>query len=279
MVGSSVVKTDANGLATTTWTVGTIAQLYQLTVTAANVPQPTMVFVSAAHGPVASMEFTTNTMIVEGGPEVMHILGRDSFDNLFEVTGTDVDVTCDSRTPGIVNIDAAALTVSRVAPGQTVLACGIGAARSDSLLLISLPDHGIWIGALTGLFEIQSNTEFTATVDMDASRHSPSSIGSMTFTVTWDTTQMTYTGHTDLTWLAPVVNATESAHGRLTVAYASADGFTPWGWTSLLQLYFTTSAPGQTGELKVTVSEAADARTFADALPKFVALSQPLVLQ
>jgi hypothetical protein len=277
-VGVAQVVTDANGVAATTWTFGTIVAANGLSVWAPGLENITWISVTPMPAALAAVHFQSKIVTLAGATVALPLIGNDTYGN---VRSIDASVTtCRTSAPSVATVDVTSLRVTKVGSGQSIITCGTSAAPPDSMIVASVPANGVWIGTATGVFDVASNTMFETPVVIDASAHQSNSLGSMTYTVSWDTAQLTYVR--GFSWMGspPVLNTTDVANGRLTVSVASAFGVISVSPATVLYLDFqTAAAPGRTGTITVSVSQAADVTTFADALPTIVGLSQPLVLK
>jgi len=171
--------------------------------------------------------------------------------------------------------------VTQVATGQSVISCGINGPPIDSIIVASIPAGGAWVGVSTAAFEVDHDSTIGIPIGVDMWSYGPSPLGSLTLQITWDPAQLTYVSSAEYTYAtSSSVNVTDVANGHLTVA-----DVVPWG-LSYAQLsgpialtFRAASTAGRTGSIVVTVLQAADAYTFADALPKIVPLTQPIVIR
>jgi hypothetical protein len=157
-----------------------------------------------------------------------------------------------------------------------MLVCEAPSAKADSMLVVALPRGSLWLGVLPDSFTVSPNATMRAAITLGEEGTSKL-VGSVTFTVTWDPAQLRYISHT-LTHNDPtVVNTTDVSHGHLTVSYASTTGM---GYSEIIALQFkAASTTGKTGAISVSVSQCAEASTFADMLPRTLGSSFPLVIK
>lgn len=252
-VSPSSATTDAAGIATTSWTVGTdgssgnavTARVGTVQITFNCFPIPGPVVSLAMLSPFAG--FTV------GDDALLSVNARDAYGN--PVMSSAVQFTV--RDPSLLEApDVQTLTSVRVtskAAGQTyVVATANGLA--DSTLVAVFPTNGVLVSAAVPRFDLKTDTTFGIGVQISTGPLTPP-IGSLTVHVTWDPAVLTYISDSPSQFSGSlVINRDNAANGSLTLAAAA--GTSLGGATSLRLLTFkAASTANQHGTLAVTVSD------------------------
>lgn len=266
--------TDANGIATTTWTVGTVLVQGNSIIARAGDAQ---VEISCAplHGPAveiaASVPFAGLTV---GNLVRVDVTARDVYTNEFTPSSAQFVARDPSVLVSPTYPSPGEVTMTAQAVGQTYLVANVDGV-TDSTLVAVFPDNGVLISVAPPSLALPAGGTFSTNVQMSRGPSTPP-IGSLTATVTWDPAVLTYVSDNPPYGFdgSVTVNRTNVATGSLTIAAATG---TSLGYPMVLRvLTFTASStPNLHGMLGVTVSDIST-NNFADLLPVTQVVSFPV---
>lgn len=225
--------------------------------------------------PVANVSYARKLEIVDRGTAAAPVPVT-----LTDANGTPVTtaaVTYQSRNTGIATVGTNG-AITGVARGQTVVVVraqepGASEFVEDSLLaVVAEPGSPVLVSSIDR-FTYARDANVTVSVFADM-RSTTRRLGSTTVDVDWNPTQLTFQSTANGTsGVAPTVNTTGTANGRVTLAMADVTGFA--GRVELLRINFRTSAGASTGSLALTARELS-AADFTDLLSVTTQVTHPI---
>ena len=264
------VLTDASGIASATWTLGTILALGNSLLVTAGTVQTVIVCTPLAGPPVSLSMAYPFTAVSVGYQSSFFLTGVDAYGNVFTPTSPQFV----SRNPAVVAVSTGSGSYISQGPGQTYVVGSVGNV-ADSTLIAVIANNGILLSAPAPRFDLKADTTFSTNVQV-TSGSSASPIGSLTATVTWDPSVLTYVsdGIGDGINGSVTVNTTNVANGSLTIALASG---TAIGTSFVLRrvTFIASSVVGRHGTLNVTVSDISS-NDFVSLLPVTQVISFPV---
>lgn len=274
-VSPTSATTDASGTATTSWTVGTILWRGNTIIARAGNAQLS-IDCKPLPGPLAAiaMSFPFAGLTVGNGVGVA-ASARDAYGNPILTPA----VQFATRNPSLFGApsypSSSQMEMISQAAGQTYIVANVGNI-TDSTLVAVFQNDGVLVSAAVPRFDLRTDTTFITNVQISTGQSTPP-IGSLTLTVTWDPTVLTYVSDSPTYQYfdgSLIVNRDNVANGSITIAVAS--GTSIGAPIALRILTFTASSTANRhGMLGVTVSEIST-NTFVSLLPVTQVVSFPV---
>jgi hypothetical protein len=268
------VTTNASGVASTTWTVGTNLPMGNSVLVSAGAVQTVVTCVPLPGPPVSLIMSFPFAGLTVGSGGSLSVTAQDAYGNEF----TPPSPQFVSRNPTVVTLASpsppANVSFTSQTAGQSYIVAS-AAGLADSTLVAVFPSNGVLVSVAPPSFDLVAGTTFSTGVQISTG---PSTlpIGSLTATITWDPTVLTYVSDVPATGFdgSVTVNTTNVAHGSLTLAVASA---TSLGQGPVLRTitFAAASTPGRHGTLGVTVSDIST-NNFVTLLPVTQGVSFPV---
>lgn len=234
---------------------------------------PVSFSVTTIAGPAATLSIKERIIIADAA-QVVHptITAVDANGNVVPPT----QLTFTARTPAVVTITADGGIVG-IGLAQTFVVASSTLA-SDSVLAVITNPNGPVLGTDMTRLDVAHDTTFTVPILLDM-RTSGEKLGATTVAIRWDPAQLTMLSQIDgASGVGAIANATSAAQGQLTLAVASAAGFT--GRIELRRVTFkVASTVGRTGNLQLSLNELSGAGTFTDLLARSTAITYPLSIR
>ena len=272
-VDALTVTSDAQGIAQTRWTTGTVVGTNTATASAAGLGAPIGFAVTTVAGPPAVVRVTSpQVVVVEVGTTFTPTWSlRDANGNIIPNT----QLAFSGRGPVVVSSTG---VVSTPTPGQGLVVARASANPlvGDSVLVVVAHVEGPVVRTDLASIEIKADTVFTVSVLVDM-RSATNRLGSATLRVDWLPTQLTYLSNEDgAAGVGATVNSAQAPEGTLRMSLASPDTTGRAGLVEVRRITFrAASAVGVTGALTITTSEIATT-AFVNLLPTTVSVSHPL---
>lgn len=224
--------------------------------------------------PVANVSYARKLEIVDRGTAAAPVPIT-----LTDANGTPVTtaaVTYQSRNTAIATVGTNG-AITGVARGQAVIVVraqepGASAFVEDSLLaVVAEPASPVLVSSIDRFtYAREANVTVSVFVDMRSTQR----LGSTTVDVDWNPAQLAFQSTANgASGVAPTVNSTGAANGRVTLAMADVTGFA--GRVELLRITFRTSAGASSGSLALTARELS-AADFTDLLSVTTQVTHPI---
>ena len=270
-VAPASALTDVNGIAMTTWTLGTTLALGDGLLATAGTATRQINYTPLGGAPVSVAMAYPFVGIASGATGKDSLTATDAYGNVF----TPASAVLFAQNSSVVALGSANDgSFTAQAAGQTYI-YGFAGSSIDSTLVAVFANNGVLVSAPAPRFDLKADTTFTTTVQLTAGSATPA-IGSLTAKVTWDPTVLSYVSDTpgDAVNGSVTVNTTNVANGSLTLAVASGNAIgSPF---ALRHITFTASpVVGRSGTLGVTVSDITTSN-FTSLLPLTQVVSFPV---
>jgi hypothetical protein len=133
-----IATTGSDGIASTTWVLGTVAGEQELSAYASNVEDPVTFIATAVAGPAAAASITPHVLRIDGSAQTGKLVPT-AVDKYGNPTGGSVTVM--ARNPSVATADAAG-TVQRVTSGfgTTYVVVTAGAFKDSALVVVQGPN-------------------------------------------------------------------------------------------------------------------------------------------
>jgi hypothetical protein len=268
-VSPSTALTDAQGRAASSFVTAPKVGLNTATATIAGA-QPVTFSVTTIAGPAQTIAIKERIVIADAGQRISPtITAVDANGNT--VPNTQIDFS--ARTPSVVSLTSDGGIVG-IGLAQTFVVASSSLTADSILVVVTNPNGPVLESDMTRL-DVAHDTSFTVPIVLDM-RTSGEKLGATTITVRWDPAQLSMVSQVDgSSAVGAFVNTTTTSQGLMTLAVASAAGFS--GRIELRRITFkAASAVGKAGKLQLTASELSGAGTFTDLLARTTAVTYPL---